>query len=208
VDFLLGGRDVGWGYGAAPNETALTGACLVALDAAREAGLRVDPAALEGARQWFDHMTDRQTGRVGYVDGYRAGAWRPKELLTRFPPEKSEALTALGIACRVALGEDPKASDLIRKGAQLLAARPPSWNPDDGSIDMIYWHFGVRALRHVGGQPWATWRKAVQALARCQHAEGSGSRTGSFDPIGAWGRELGRVGATALMTMCLSDVDG
>jgi hypothetical protein len=42
-----------------------------------------------------------------------------------------------------------------------------------------------------------------EAILQHQHPAGSGSRTGSWDPIGCWGDDGGRVYSTALMTMCL-----
>jgi hypothetical protein len=35
-----------------------------------------------------------------------------------------------------------------------------------------------------------------------QHRAGSGSRTGSWDPIDPWGEDGGRVYSTAMLTMC------
>ena len=93
---------------------------------------------------------------------------------------------------------------MIRLGAKLCAETPPVWNPDDGSIDMYYWYYGSLALHQVGGPAWRTWNKAMeQAVVESQHPKGSGSRHGSWDPIGAWGDDGGRVYSTACMTMCL-----
>jgi hypothetical protein len=80
----------------------------------------------------------------------------------------------------------------------------PDWNPDSGSIDMYYWYWGSLALFQVGGTHWRKWNDAmVGTVVKHQHAAGSGSRTGSWDPIDPWGPDGGRVYSTALMTMCL-----
>jgi hypothetical protein len=185
------------------NDTAVTTWCVLALRAGRLAGLDVDPDGFEGARQWIDKMTDPTFGQVGYnmPGGYST---RPVGLKDRFPPEKTQAMTAAGILCRITLGEDPRASELIRKGADLCLELPPEWNPDNGSIDMYYWYFGTRAMSGVGGKYWSRWSKHLYAaVVTNQHPEGSGARTGSWDPIGVRGREGGRVYSTALLTMCV-----
>ncbi len=81
---------------------------------------------------------------------------------------------------------------------------PPIWNPDDGSIDMYYWYYGTLAMFQVGGSHWKTWNKHMKgAIVKHQHPKGSGARTGSWDPIGPWGGDGGRVYSTACMVMCL-----
>ncbi|MCZ6786390.1 MAG: hypothetical protein O7E54_04410, partial [Planctomycetota bacterium] len=41
-----------------------------------------------------------------------------------------------------------------------------------------------------------------------QHPKGSGARTGSWDPIGPWGPDGGRVYSTAVMVLCLDALAG
>jgi hypothetical protein len=69
---------------------------------------------------------------------------------------------------------------------------------------MYYWYYGSLAMFQVGGTAWNKWKKAmVPTVVQSQHADGSGRRTGSWDPIGPWGADGGRVYATALQVMCL-----
>jgi hypothetical protein len=76
---------------------------------------------------------------------------------------------------------------------------------DDGSIDMYYWFFGTLALFQVGGEEWRAWSGALKdAVVARQHPAGSGSRTGSWDPIDPWGlTDGGRIYSTALQTLTL-----
>jgi len=204
LDFLAAMRrpDLAWGHAASGSDTSLTCWCLVALKGGRFAGLRVDDAVLAGGRGWLERHTDAATGRTAYDDACRL--WRPAELADRFPASKSEAMTAAGIWCRILLGEDPRTSDAIRKGVGLCAALPPAWNEKDGSIDMNYWYWGTCALFQVGGDSWKRWNTAMlAALLDHQHPDGAGAKAGSWDPVGVWGRDGGRVYATALMTLCL-----
>jgi len=185
------------------NDTSVTGWCVMALKSGNYAGLQVDPDALAGARLWIDKMTDPNFGQVGYNSPGGVPA-RPEGRQDRFPAEKSQSMTAVGILCRIFLGEDPRTSEAIRKGVKLCLALPPAWNPEDGSIDMYYWYYATLALFQVGGSAWRKWNAAmVEAVVESQHPEGDGARTGSWDPIGAWGDEGGRVYATATLVMCL-----
>jgi hypothetical protein len=113
-------------------------------------------------------------------------------------------MTAVGILTRIFLGEDPRTSEPIGKGADLCVDVLPRWNPDDGSIDMYYWYYGTLALFQVGGAHWRKWNDAmVDAIVNHQHPKSTGARTGSWDPIDAWSDEGGRVYSTAVMVMCL-----
>jgi hypothetical protein len=67
---------------------------------------------------------------------------------------------------------------------------------------MYYWYFGTHALSLVGDPAWTRWRKAIRkTLIENQHM--LGCRAGSFDPIGPWGEDGGRVYSTALMILTL-----
>jgi hypothetical protein len=207
LNFLAMARNpyLAWRYEprGGENDTSVTGWCVMALKSGKFAGLEVDPAALDGARLWIDKMTDPQFGQVGY--NFTGGVpSRPEGKQDRFPPEKSQSMTAVGVLSRIFLGEDPRTSEPIRKGADLCVALPPVWNPDDGSIDMYYWYYGTLAMFQVGGAPWKKWNAAmVPAIVKSQHQKGSGARTGSWDPLGVWGDDGGRVYSTAVMVMCL-----
>jgi hypothetical protein len=154
-------------------------------------------------RAWLDKVTDPDYGRVGYVQR-GTGPARPVEMIDRFPGEKSESMTAVGVFARVLLGEDPRKDATIRKGADLMAKLPPVWNPSDGSIDMYYWYYGTLAMFQVGGRHWQAWHRAmIPAILQTQRKDTDHcGYKGSWDPIGPWGPDGGRVYSTALMAMC------
>ncbi len=207
LNFISSARNpyLAWRYAprGGENDTSVTGWCVMAMKSGKYAGLEVDPDAFEGARHWIEKMTEPNFGQVGYTSPGGAPA-RPEGKQDRFPPEKSQSMTAVGILTRIFLGEDPRTSELIRKGADLCVELPPRWNPDDGSIDMYYWYYGTLALFQVGGTHWKKWNAAmVEAIVNHQHREGNGSRTGSWDPLCCWGDDGGRVYSTAVLAMCL-----
>jgi len=207
LNFISAARNpyLAWRYmpRGGENDTSVTGWCVMAMKSGKYAGLEVDPDAFEGARLWIEKMTEPNFGQVGYDFPGGAPA-RPEGKQDRFPPERSQSMTAVGMLTRIFLGEDPRASSPIQMGAKLCMERLPTWNPDDGSIDMYYWYYGSLALFQVGGTPWKKWNDAmVKAIVEHQHQKGTGSRTGSWDPLCCWGDDGGRVYSTALLAMCL-----
>jgi len=207
LDFISAARNpyLAWRYEprGGVNDTSVTGWMVMALKSGKFGGLQIDPDAFEGARRWIDKVTDPDFGQVGY-DAIGTGPARPEGLQERWPAEKSQSMTAVGMLVRIFLGEDPRTSEVIRKGADLCRERLPEWNPDDGSIDMYYWYYGTLAMFQVGGRHWVDWNKAMtKSIVGHQHPRDSGARTGSWDPLGPWGPDGGRVYATACLAMCL-----
>ena len=208
-----------WRYGVKPgnNDTSVTGWMLMPLFVARSineqtkaAGkpatdlLQFDEQAFEGVKMWQDKMTDPDYGRVGYILR-GTGPARPPALVDRFPGEKSESMTALGLWTRTVLGEDPRKSKIIELQAELCAKLPPTWNESDGSIDFIYWHWGALAMHQVTGKHRKTWMAALEiALIEHQRRDGRTEDVqGSWDPVDVWGMVGGRVYATAINLLTL-----
>jgi len=192
-----------WRYGVRPgdNDTSVTGWMIMALKSAKMVGLRVDPATFDGTKAWLNKVTEPEYGRVGYT-ARGTGPARPEDLMDRFPADRSESLTAVGVLARIFVGEDPRESEMIRKGVDLCLKSLPVWDESSGSIDMYYWYYGTLALFQVGGEAWETWNDALKtAVIGTQRRDGC--QKGSWDPIGPWGRDGGRVYATALNVMCM-----
>jgi hypothetical protein len=221
LDFVTVARNpyFAWRYGVKPgdNDTSVTGWMMMAMKSAKllnddavKAGqappLVIDEDAFDGIRSWVDKMTDPDTGRVGYQQR-GTGPARPNDLVDRFPSERSESMTAVGVLARVFLRENPKTSDPVKKGAALMAKPEmlPRWDPSDGSIDMYYWYYGTLAMFQVGGDGWNRWNKAMQtAMVDTQRKDGDYALAkGSWDPLDPWGPDGGRVYSTACLAMCL-----
>ena len=205
VDFLLSMRNpyAAWRYDAPPtgdNDTAVTGSILLALVAAKDAGLEVDEAAFEGGLSWIDEVTDLTTGRIGYDSIGAHSARTPAN--EHYPSEKGEAMTAEGLLCRIFLGQDPGDHPVMEKHADLLRRTLPVWDPEGFGCDMVYWHYGTYAMFQMGGRHWKAWNVAMKkAVLESQRKDGD--EKGSWDPVGPWGYSGGRVYATASMALCL-----
>jgi len=192
-----------WRYGVRPadNDTSVSIWMFLALKSAKEAGIEVDQAGFDGMQAWIEKVTEPEYGRVGYTSR-GTGPGRPEDMIDKFPADKSESLTAAAIIARIFLGEDPRKSEIIAKGEDLLLKCLPVWDEQSGSIDMYYWHFGTLAMMQVGGDGWGTWQTAMFADA-LDHQRKQGDEKGSWDPVGPWGAEGGRIYSTALMAVIL-----
>jgi len=219
LDFIALSRNpyFAWRYGVKPgdNDTSVTGWMMMALKSAKliaatdraagkPASLVFDEDAFEGIHAWIEKMTDPDSGRVGYQQR-GTGPARPQELVDRYPADKSESMTAVGVLARIFLGENPKTSDPVRKGADVCAKLLPTWNVADGSIDMYYWYYATLAMFQVGGEPWKKWEAAMKpAIVDTQRRDGDYcGYKGSWDPLDPWGVDGGRVYSTACLAMCL-----
>ncbi|MEN8150081.1 MAG: prenyltransferase/squalene oxidase repeat-containing protein [Planctomycetota bacterium] len=188
-----------WRYGVRPqdNDTSVTGWMVLALHAAKRANLRVSPEAFAGAMAWIDKATEPEYGRVGYT-ARGTGPARPQDVMDRYPADKSESLTAVGLVTRVHCGHGK--GELYEKGIALCLKRLPLWDEDAGTTDMYYWFWGTMALRQSGGAAWKAWRPAMAAALTANQRQ-AGPLAGSFDPIGPWGRNGGRIYSTAILTL-------
>jgi hypothetical protein len=70
---------------------------------------------------------------------------------------------------------------------------------------MYYWLYGTMAMFHVGDASWKHWNYELkEALLPSQRRKGTHCEyKGSWDPIGPWGPDGGRVYATAMCALSL-----
>jgi hypothetical protein len=207
-----------WRYSLEPdgaNDSSITGWMVFALKTAEDAKVSVPNSAYHGAKEWFNAMTDKGTGRTGYAFGNGGGPGGPpsrlKIYLERFPPEKSEALTAVALLSQIFMTDSKKVKtwrdhenyDLMRKQADLLANKLPVWDDEGGSCDMYYWYYGTFAMNQWGGKHWKSWKKAIERALLPNQRQGKDNFSGSWDPIGPWGDDGGRVYSTAICTLIM-----
>ena len=189
------------------NDTSVTGWMVHALYAAVSAGIELDPERLEsahaGALRWFESVTSEQNGRVGY-DARGGVSARVSNVNDHFPPERGEAMTAVGLFSRYLLGQAPSSEPAMSGQAELILAKPPVWAPESFDCDVYYWYHGTNAMAQVGGRSWERWNRALVEAATKSQADSRGScLRGSWDPVGPWGHAGGRVYGTALLVLCL-----
>jgi hypothetical protein len=193
-----------WRYDVPPvgdNDTSVTGWMVFALASAKDAGLEGDfKAAFDGALSFIDEVTDPASGRVGYASFGEQSSRTPAN--EHYPREKGESMTAVGLLCRVFLGQKPEEFPIMAKHADLIRTKPPVWDVEGYGIDMYYWYYATYALYQMGKPWWPQWEKAMKA-AVVDTQRKDGDAKGSWDPECAWGWSGGRVYSTAIMTLCI-----
>ena len=192
-----------WRYQPRDNDNDLSGTswCLMACVSAKYWQLEVNQSALDLGASYLDMVTTPD-GRHGYTKGGERSSRLPGTHSEQFPNEKGEALTAAGLYCRLVLGQKPAQQPAIPRAAKLLAAKPPKWSKDEGTIDFYYWFYGTFAMSRMGGEDLRTWNEHLRAAVLVHQAQ-EGSASGSWDPVGVWGDIGGRVASTALAVLSL-----
>ena len=161
-----------WRYEVPPdgdNDSSVTGWMVFALKSAQEAGLIVDEGAFEGARSWFDEVTDRTTGRVGY-DSPGSRSSRVTGINDHYPTDSTECMTAVGLLSRFFLGETPKGQPAMVQHAELLLRALPEWDEDGLTNDAYYWYYGTYAMYQMGAHQsryWKAWNGAMTLRPCC-----------------------------------------
>ncbi len=186
------------------NDISVTGWAIMAYESGQFFKLQVNTGALKLCETFLDQVSDA-TGKHGYTKAGEGSSRKPGEHGTKFPIEKGEALTAVALFCRFFMNQDPKEHPVMKAAANLLRSKPPVWDEKGGSIDHYYWYYATYALFQYGGSHWTDWQKKLEtAVVKHQHRDGSKKNlVGSWDPIGAWGEDGGRVYSTAILTLTL-----
>ena len=176
-------------------DTSVTGWFVMALKSAKVAGLHVNHASFDGAIKYLDSVEHKGAGGD---PGYAPASTYWYTVKDAHEPHR---LTAIGCLCRQFLGwkkEDLQASveGFVAKGGV------PTWGGNGGGVDLYYWYYGTLCVFQQGGDLWKKWNESLKtALLTNQRKDGDDS--GSWDPVGAYAPEWGRVGETALGCLCL-----
>ena len=198
VDFCVKAQNpnLGWKYRIkeGKNDTSVTGWMVLALKAAKTAGLEVPHEAFEGANRWFQRATSTR-GEAGYEGPSGGSAMLAGN--ERFTP--APTMTAVSVVCRV-FGGERLSTDALRRGAQVIADKPPLW--DTNSVNFYYWYYGTYALFQFAGPRWDTWSQAMLGALLPNQKSGA-CHDGSWEPIGEWCVAGGRVYAVALNVLTL-----
>ncbi|MEZ6009377.1 MAG: hypothetical protein R3F05_16670 [Planctomycetota bacterium] len=230
LDFAAASRNryLAWRYGVTPgdNDTDVTGVMMLAHAEARtlnraddrpdgEELFVLDDEVYDGTRTWLDKMTDNNTGRVGYVVR-GMGVSRYPQIQgvgdSKYPPEFSEAMTAVGGWLRLQMREDPTRDLNTQRAMALVAKVAPAEKVHRRTIDQYYWYWGARfasELDHWDKKTYTqldAWRAAVvrALLGRQEPALGADlMRGGSWAPEGAWGSVGGRIYSSAFAVSTL-----
>ncbi|MEI6232221.1 MAG: prenyltransferase/squalene oxidase repeat-containing protein [Planctomycetota bacterium] len=191
-----GSDKLGWRYHPKmEGDTSVAGWFMMALKSAKVARLNVNHASFDGAIKFLDSVEHKGTGGdPGYVPP--STYW-----YTTQAAHEPHRLSAIGCLCRQYLGWK---KDDLQASVEAFVAKGgvPSWGGNGGSVDLYYWYYGTLCTFQQGGDVWTKWNDAMKtALVPNQRKDGDDH--GSWDPVGAYANEWGRVGQTALGALCL-----
>lgn len=177
-------------------DLSVSGWYVMQLKSAKVAGLNIDQQVFEGAIKFLDSVEKKNQG----VDkGYG-----PASVYWYQPANEhshtAHRLTAIGNLCRQFLGwkkEDlePSVQWFVDKGGI-----PDNWG--ENKTDLYYWYYGTLCTFQQKGDVWKLWNEAMKKTL-CGNQRINGDENGSWDPIGDYSKEWGRVGQTALACLCL-----
>lgn len=185
------------------NDISVTNWCVLAYRSATDFKLKTKPVVLKIAANYLDELTDPVTGRTGYTRRGEGSSRHPGRHAVKFPSDKSETLTAVGLASRFVLGQSPERTQVMKIAARTMLAKLPSAK-DKASIDHYYWFHGTRAMGQMGGRYWDAWSRALgRAVLETQRNDENRAVRGSWDSNGVWGEDGGRIYSTSLMLMTL-----
>ncbi len=190
----------GWRYNPKEHgDISVTGWFVMQLKSAKIAGLRVDGGCFQGALNFVDSVTNKDTGQVGYTSpaGGRGG-----------PQPKAGGIyrrEAIGMVCRQFMGAG-RDDELVRKSGAWPAGAVPAWD----SCDFYYWYYATLGMFQMGGEDWNKWNAALKPTL-LDHQRKGGPMDGSANDVdGSWdtdkdryGKECGRVYTTALGALCM-----
>ncbi|MFO1054462.1 MAG: HEAT repeat domain-containing protein [Planctomycetota bacterium] len=189
LDWLAFAQDPGgggWRYDAKmAGDTSVVGWCVMALNAGHKAGL--DVVGFRDALRFIDSVTLPGYYQVGYLA-------RPG-----LDPENLR-LTAVGMACRLFLGQPPEDPRIA-----LPAWRLVQHLPSPQTTDFYSWYYSSIALFQVGGDHWRKWNAALKPTLLGQQERDRGSPYfGSWAPVGPWSDAGGRIYQTAMAVLMLT----
>ncbi|BBM85066.1 prenyltransferase/squalene oxidase repeat-containing protein [Candidatus Uabimicrobium amorphum] len=202
VDFMIKAQNAesGWGHTSQSgrSNTSVTSWCVIALTEAAKTDFVVPRDFYSGVKKWLSATTDEHYSRTGYM---QKGDTGPRlQNAPNFLPV--ETMTAAAICIRTALGMSRSENN---NSAVLVESNLPTWKENDNrksTIDYCYWFYGTVAMRHMKGDFWQKWRKALLPILLEKQCPND-CKKGSWPAIDAWSKAGGRVQATAFNTLSL-----
>jgi hypothetical protein len=192
--------DGGWRYTPEhdlPSDTSVSGWQVLALKAAKRAKIvEVDNECVEQVLNFF-RSCEMISGKTGY---------QPRHAL-------SDATTGVGMLVHEFILEQPD-SPLVKQGAEYLAQEAENnWKTPAGNRrrafaaanhDFYTWYNCTLAMFQAGGEPWKRWNNIIRdQVIALQCRDHDACTCGSWDPLGRWAPQGGRVYSTALAVLTL-----
>ena len=194
---------LGWRYGAKDksDDISVSGWFIMACKSAKVAGLHVNPMAFDGAIRYLDKCEKKVNDAIPGVD---SSYGPPSEYIYNPLGGQlgiSPCTDAIGNLCRQFTGV-PKEN--LQSSVALFVKKyhTPKWDANGGN-NLYYWYYGTLCVFQQGGDLWKEWNESMKP-ALCDSQCKAGDDTGSWTPGTSEHEKCwGRVGETALCTLCL-----
>ena len=147
VDWTVRAQHSGGGWRYQPGQTgdlSVTAGQVLALDAARSAGLDVPKTTIAKVATFLDSVLDPLTEGYGYVSN-----------------QPTPTMTAAGLLCRERLQDWSWRNDRLVQGIDRYL-KPNS--PRIGFKDIYYYYYATQAIRRRGGADWTAWNGKMRDL--------------------------------------------
>ena len=181
----------GWRYQSGEEgDTSVSGWVVLALKTAKEAGVKISPACVDGCIRFFESCTSPEDGRTGYQG--------PGHFVT-------EATTGVGMLVHHFLLEKPD-SALVQKASKYLAGlASATWGTTgQGTSDFYLWYNCTLGMYLAGGPNWDKWNNVVRRqLEASQVNDEKSCERGSWPPNDRWGTTGGRIYSTSMAILTL-----
>jgi serine/threonine-protein kinase len=199
VDYLVRAQNPGrgWRYTerSKDNDSSVTAVVLMALEAARRAGIVIPPDAIKGGLTWFQEAQDG-TGRIGY------DARGTRQVVVPGQNEEfkdHETLTAAAVTCRLLLARDRV--DPMKETMLQLVAKDRAG--PGALLDYYACYWTARAWKESGDPRWESAKEPLILTLAPLQSRDPRCRRGSFEPTDRWSGEGGRVYATAIAALVM-----
>lgn len=174
-------------YPGSDSDMSVTGWCVMALQSARMADMKVPQESLDKITMYMDKIAQRNGSRYPYQRN----------------DKPTEVMTAEAMLCRQYLGwkqNDPRMEDALNYVLQ----RPIKYTREQR--DVYYWYYATQAMHHKEGKWWKQWNEVMREVVPAQQVK-DGKEKGSWDPIrpclDEWQADGGRLYVTCLSTYML-----
>ena len=189
----------GWRYTPRSDaDLSVSGWMIVALRAGDLAGVKTDPAALDGVRTLLAASAS-PSDPTRYAYNARKADQRRTDL-------SIACMTAVGTLMRLHTGAASDDPAVIAAGRVLSDFEPTYGTATRNLRDAYLWYYASQALVHTGGEGWQKWYASLVATLEPEQRT-TGPLAGSWDATGAipdrWGPYGGRLYVTALHLLAL-----
>ncbi|MCI0360678.1 MAG: terpene cyclase/mutase family protein [Planctomycetaceae bacterium] len=177
-----------WRYihGSDDSDTSVFGWQVMALKSGQMAGLKVNPASLDGSQRYLKLCA---SGKYGSEFSYSPGG------------RATSTMTSVGLLTSQYLGAR-RSDPVVLGGIEYLTKHPPQLN----DRNTYYWYYATQAMHNVPGPEWDAWNRQMRRILT-DTQERSGCSAGSWDPAkpfdDPWGSQGGRLMVTSLSCLTL-----